>query len=135
MGPFEALCPVPPDWSVRWDEIVAAFDWVRALSGVPQDAGHHGEGDAAVHTRMSAEALAASAAWRARPFDERVRLFAAVLLHDAAKASRTQVAPDGTITAHGHSRAGDLIARRVLWELGVPRQAREHVAALVRHHQ
>ncbi|WP_246002031.1 AAA family ATPase [Allorhizocola rhizosphaerae] len=38
-------------------------------------------------------------------------------------------------TAHGHSRRGELIARRVLWEMGAPVSTREHVAALVRHHQ
>jgi predicted kinase len=45
------------------------------------------------------------------------------------------VGDDGRITAHGHSRRGDLLARRVLWELGAPVPWREHVAALVRHHQ
>ncbi|GAA2376672.1 hypothetical protein GCM10010432_37720 [Catellatospora methionotrophica] len=39
------------------------------------------------------------------------------------------------VTAHGHSRRGELTARRVLWELGAPIGDREHVAALVRHHQ
>jgi predicted kinase len=102
---------------------------------VPQDAIHHAEGDVATHTRMACEALAALPQWQARPPAERSRLFAAVLLHDVAKPDCTQVEADGRITAHGHSRRGDLIARRVLWELGAPVAWREHVAALVRHHQ
>jgi predicted kinase len=84
---------------------------------------------------MAVEALAGLAEWRARPTGERVRLFAAVLLHDVAKPFCTQFEDDGRITAPGHSRRGDLIARRVLWELGAPVAWREHVAALVRHHQ
>ncbi len=62
-------------------------------------------------------------------------LFAAVLLHDSAKPFRTQVDEHGRVTAHGHSRHGDLLARRILWELGAPPAWREHVAALVHHHQ
>ena len=96
---------------------------------------HHAEGDVATHTRMACEALAALPAWRERPAEERTRLFAAALLHDVAKPDCTQVEEDGRITAHGHSRRGDLVARRVLWEAGVPIAWREHVAALIRHHQ
>jgi predicted kinase len=132
---FERLCPAPPGWAVAWSDIVDAFAWVRRLVGVPQDAIHHAEGDVATHTRMACEALAALPQWQARPPAERSRLFAAVLLHDVAKPDCTQIEADGRITAHGHSRRGDLIARRVLWELGAPVAWREHVAALVRHHQ
>ncbi|MGI5227403.1 AAA family ATPase [Actinoallomurus sp. CA-142502] len=135
MRPFADLCPAPPHWTVPWAAIEAAFAWVRRMSGVPQDAEHHGEGDVATHTRMACEALAALPEWRARPAAERVRLFAAVLLHDVAKPYCTRDDADGRITARGHSRRGDLIARRVLWELGAPVAWREHVAALVRHHQ
>ena len=96
---------------------------------------HHAEGDVEVHTRLAVEALVQLPRWRARPVDERVRLFAAVLLHDAAKPWCSQRDEAGRVTAHGHSRGGDLHARRVLWHLGVPVDWREHVAALVRHHQ
>ncbi len=129
------MCPSPPDWTVAWDRVREAFAWIRRLEGVPQDVIHHAEGDVSVHTRMAAQALAKLAPWRALPAEERVRLFAAVLLHDVAKPDCTRHTDDGRITAHGHSRRGDLIARRVLWELGAPVAWREHVAALVRHHQ
>ncbi|MEU6040273.1 AAA family ATPase [Actinomadura sp. NPDC047616] len=135
MRVFEELCPAPPHWTVPWPEIREAFDWVRRMAGVPQDAVHHGEGDVETHTRMACEALAELPGWRARPAGERVRLFAAVLLHDVAKPHCTQIDADGRITAHGHSRRGDLMVRRILWELGAPIAWREHVAALVRHHQ
>jgi len=131
---FDALAPRPPDWSVPWDDINAAYGWVRALKDVPQDPQHHAEGDVATHTRLGLEALATSAGYRNLPDTERSRLFAAVLMHDAAKPFTTQET-DGRITAHGHSRGGDLLARRVLWELGADPIEREHVCALIRHHQ
>lgn len=135
MRVFDELCPAPPQWRVPWPRIEAAFGWVRRMVDVPQDPVHHAEGDVATHTRMACEALAGSSEWRARPADERVRLFTAVLLHDAAKPDCTKTETDGRVTSHGHSRRGDIIARRVLWELGAPIAWREHVAALVRHHQ
>lgn len=139
MRVFADLCPAPPRWDVPWSEIRDAFGWVRDLAGVPQDAVHHGEGDVEVHTRMACEALASLPRWRARPAGERVRLFTAVLMHDIAKphctATNGAAGGKGRITAHGHSRRGDLMARRILWELGAPIEWREHVAALIRHHQ
>ncbi|WP_250033166.1 AAA family ATPase [Paractinoplanes maris] len=132
---FAELCPAGPSWTVPWPRIEAEFDWIRRLRGVPQDAVHHAEGDVATHTRMAAEALAAQPAWRELPPAGRARLFAAVLLHDVAKPDCTRTEADGRITAPGHSRRGDLTVRRILWELGAPRPWREHVAALVRHHQ
>lgn len=135
MRAFEKLCPAPPDWSVPWDQIWDSFGWVRRMAATEQDPVHHAEGDVAVHTRMAAEAMVALPQWRARPEAERVRLFATVLLHDVAKPDCTQRDPDGRVTAHGHSRRGDLMARRILWEMDAPIPWREHVCALVRHHQ
>ncbi|MGQ0844872.1 MAG: AAA family ATPase [Sporichthyaceae bacterium] len=132
---FELLCPAPPDWSVPWARIVETFGWVRRMVGVQQDPRHHAEGDVAVHTRMACEALAELPAWRARPPEERIRLFTAVLMHDIGKPDCTRFEDDGSITSHGHSVRGDLMVRRILWELGAPIAWREHVAALVRHHQ
>ncbi|MBB5867045.1 putative kinase [Allocatelliglobosispora scoriae] len=135
MQAFDDLCPRAPDWAVPWDRIRERFDWIRAMEGVAQDPVHHAEGDVAVHTWMAAQALAASPEFRALPADRRTLLFATVLLHDVAKPFCTQTGPDGRVTAHGHSRGGELAARRILWELGAPIAWREHVAALVRHHQ
>lgn len=132
---FEVSCPEAPDWTVPWAHLHAQFPWLRRLDGVPQDAIHHAEGDVATHTRMAAQQLAALPQWRALPRQRRVLLFAAVLLHDVGKPDCTQHTADGRITAHGHARRGDLIARRVLWELGAPVAWRERVAALVRDHQ
>ncbi|MEU3306269.1 AAA family ATPase [Nocardiopsis sp. NPDC055551] len=135
MREFADLCPAPPHWDLDWSAVRDAFGWVRDLDGVEQDPVHHAEGDVEVHTRMACEALAELPAWRARPESERVRLFAAVLLHDVAKPVCTRRDGEGRVTAHGHSRRGDLMVRRILWEAGAPIGWREHVASLVRHHQ
>jgi predicted kinase len=135
MRVFDDLCPRGPEWTVDWPRLRAAFAWLRRLEGVEQDPRHHAEGDVATHTRMAAEALASLPSWRALDHDHRVRLFAVVLLHDVAKPFCTQKADDGSVTAHGHSRRGELLARRILWELDASLGFREQVAALVRHHQ
>ncbi|MEC3895688.1 AAA family ATPase [Nocardiopsis sp. LDBS1602] len=135
MRRFAELCPAPPLWRTDWAAIREAFPWVRALAEVEQDPVHHAEGDVETHTRMACEALADLAEWRARPEEERVLLFAATLLHDVAKPLCTRKDAEGRVTAHGHSRRGDLMVRRILWESGAPIARREHVAALVRHHQ
>ena len=129
------FCPQAPCWTVDWVGLNERFLWVRNLAGCPQDPVYHAEGDVWVHTRMVCEALAAMPAWRSLPDDERRSLFAAALLHDVAKPACTRTDPDGRITSRGHSRRGAILARQVLWRLGVPFAVREQVAALVRHHQ
>jgi predicted kinase len=133
--PLAALVPRPPGWTVPWERIEATLGVVRALRGVRQDPSHHAEGDVDVHTRMACEALTADPNWRARPPQARARVFVAVLLHDVGKPATTRPGPDGRLQSRGHSRAGELLARRTLWELGTPIPTREAICALVRHHQ
>lgn len=129
------FCPQEPSWAVDWAGIDERFAWIRNLAGCPQDPVYHAEGDVWVHTRMVAEALAEMPAWRSLAEEERQVLFAAALLHDIAKLACTRVDPNGRITSRGHSRRGTILARQLLWRLGVPFALREQVAALVRHHQ
>ncbi len=130
MRAFTELCPAPPHWGLDWAAVREAFPWIGDLAGVPHEAAH----DVETHTRLTCEALAALPRWRARPPAERVRIFAAALLHDIAMPHRAHE-ENGRITARGHSYHGDLRARGILWELRAPIAWREHVAALVRHHQ
>ncbi len=74
-------------------------------------------------------------AWRPLSVDERPILFAAALLHDVGKPDCTRTDADGRIRSRGHSRRGAILARQILWRLGVPFAVREQIAALVRHHQ
>ncbi|WP_437722319.1 AAA family ATPase [Sorangium sp. So ce861] len=128
---LDLLTPDPE--RVPWDEL-QVFDWVRALEGCPQDPIHHAEGNVWIHTRMVLETLLGLPEWRALPPEEQRVVYLACLLHDVAKPATTRE-EGGRITAKGHSRAGELLARRLLWELGAPFALREHVCALVRYHQ
>ncbi|WP_437753762.1 AAA family ATPase [Sorangium sp. So ce1389] len=128
---LDLLTPDPA--RVPWDDL-QVFDWVRALEACPQDPIHHAEGNVWIHTRMVLETLLALPGWQALPAEEQRAVYLACLLHDVAKPATTRE-EDGRITAKGHSRAGELLARRLLWELGAPFALREQVCALVRYHQ
>src|SRR3954453_13558950 len=119
---FELLLPAPD--RVRWDEL-QAFDWVRALVDCPQDPIHHAEGNVWIHTRMVLETLLAMPAWPSLTEDERQAVWLGWLLPSVAKPFTPRVEDDGRVTAKGHSRAGELYARRLLWELGAPFALRE----------
>jgi len=119
---------------VPWDEL-QAFGWVRDLAGCIQDPIHHAEGDVWIHTRMVLEELLRMPAWRALGERDRLAVWLGCLMHDIAKPRTTRVEDDGRITAKGHSRAGELMARKILWELGAPFALREEVCGLIRHHQ
>jgi putative nucleotidyltransferase with HDIG domain len=118
---------------LRWDEL-QVFPWVRQLEECPQDPVHHAEGNVWIHTRMVLETLLAMPAFRALAPADRDAVYVACLMHDIAKPRTTRV-EDGRVTAKGHSRAGELMARQILWELGAPFALREMVCGLIRYHQ
>ncbi|HEU4409204.1 MAG TPA: AAA family ATPase [Polyangiaceae bacterium] len=126
--------PSPPAYEVPWAQL-APLDWVRALAACPQDPVHHAEGDVATHTRMVLETLVELPAYRALRDDDRLAVYLACLLHDVAKPQTTRVDDEGRVTAKGHSKRGELVARRMLWEAGLPFRVRETVCGLIRHHQ
>lgn len=128
------ICPQPPDWRVDWGTLDASFPWVRNLRGCPQDPVRHAEGDVWTHVRMVCEAMAAMPAWRALPEIERKILFTAALLHDVAKPACLRTEADGRLSTRGHSWRGAIMARRILWRMGLPFAYREQITALVRHH-
>ncbi len=126
--------PIGPDWRIDWD-VLQDFSWVGSLADCPQDSVHHAEGNVWIHTRMVLEALVADERFRAMPEERRLVLFTAALFHDAAKPAITVVEPDGRVTAKGHSVRGSVMARSVLWRLGLPFPLREEICGLVRYHQ
>jgi predicted kinase len=131
---FHALVP-QPGAAADWPRIADAFDWFRALKGCPQDPTFHAEGDVEIHTQMVVEALLADPDWQALLAAERQSLFWAALLHDVAKPTTTRIEPDGRVIAPGHSRRGQIMARRILAELGAPLAERELICHLITHHQ
>lgn len=135
MSELLQFCPQPPSWTLDWQTLHDRYSWIRNLDGCPQDPIYHAEGDVSTHLRMVCAALIRLPAWRGLPEDERSVLFMAALIHDVAKPACTRAEPDGRITSRGHSRRGAIMARRILWQMGMPFALREQVTALVRHHQ
>ena len=130
-------CPADPavDPTIAWDPLVSREPWVAPMAACPQDPEHHAEGDVWTHTKMVCESLVRLPAWQALPADERELVFAACLLHDIAKPITTRIDEDGRIRQPGHSPRGAIMARELLWHMGVAPRLREQVCALVRTHQ
>jgi predicted kinase len=130
--------PSESAWSLDWDGIDAAYPWIRALRGAAHDPIHHREGDVWTHVRMVTEELVADPEWRGLPEDLRLASFAAALLHDVAKpATASAEIVDGVerIHHHGHSRAGAVMARSILWRQDFEPRLREIVCSLIARHQ
>jgi hypothetical protein len=135
MAIFNELVPKRNGGQIDWRSIDSAFDWFRALEACPQDPVFHAEGDVKLHTRLVADALIADEEWQALGKEERASLFWAALLHDVAKPACTRVDGTGRVTAPGHSRRGQIMARQILWRMGVPFRQREEICHLITHHQ
>jgi predicted kinase len=132
---YYQLCSAKPDAAIDWPAIEAAFEWFHALKACPQDPEFHAEGNVKIHTKMVAEAIVSDPVWAAlTPEDRQIGLWAA-LLHDVAKPKCTKVCDDGRIQSPGHSRRGQIMARRILWEMGAPFADRETICHLITHHQ
>jgi len=99
----------------------------------PQEARYHGEGDVLTHTQMVCDQLVGDPRFEALDIEAREELWWAAVLHDCGKPQTTRL-EDGHLHAHGHARAGAIIARELLWRAGVKSERRERVCALVRHH-
>lgn len=118
-----------------WAALEQAFEWVRVMQQVPQDARHHAEGNVAIHTQMVLVALEQLPEYQQLPAADQELLWAAALLHDVEKYSTTVIEPDGRITSAGHARKGEGRARQILYrEVPAPFTIREQIAKLVRYH-
>lgn len=126
--------PQPPDWQLDWQSLHDEFAFIRAMQGCQQEPSYHAEGDVWIHTRMVCESLAASEDWRALPEEDRQTVFIAALMHDIAKSVCTRL-EDGRLTSRGHSSRGEVMARELLWRMGMPMRQREQIASLIRWHQ
>lgn len=130
---LNTLIPAPPAWSLDWQAITEAVPEVAALQGYPQDPTHHGEGDVWVHTKMVCEALVSDAEWQALPPNHRRSAFWTAVLHDIGKPATTRMV-DGRLSSRGHSKRGEIMARQLLWRLGLSIGEREQIAARIAHH-
>ena len=118
-----------------WSRLCEAIARLRDLDQTPQDPRHHAEGDVGLHTRMVIWALRDDPAWMAMDLRLQALLAWACLLHDIGKPARTRVEDDGSISSRGHSGAGELMARRILWEMGAGAPEREFICRVAKWHQ
>jgi len=107
-----------------WKRVVDAVPELAALAGTPQMARYHAEGDVAVHTKLAVEACAD---------DCDPDLLWAALLHDVGKPEATKEI-GGRIRSPGHDVVGAEVAAKVLTRLGLPRQRRDRIVWVIRHH-
>ena len=124
-----------PNAPLAWEVLHESASWWRDMEICPQDTIHHGEGDAATHTRMVWDALSDIPEYGDLPTNAQGVLRVAALLHDIGKPATTRE-EGGRITARGHAKWGETMARRLLWEAGdIAFGIRETVCALIRYHQ
>lgn len=108
-----------------WQRLCDAIPELRALEKTPQPPEYHAEGDVAVHTRLTIEAC---------PPGCDPDLLWAAMLHDIGKPVTTATREDGRIIAHGHTKAGAVLAEAILQRLGMESLRREQIVWLVHQH-
>lgn len=111
--------------SIDFAEIESS-KWFGALAACPQDSLFHGEGDVFIHTKMVAA--------EAEKLDSSDFMKACAIFHDCAKPLCSKV-EDGRISSRGHSLRGAIMARGILYKMGVPFALRERICNMVRFHQ
>lgn len=119
----------------NWEALEQQFDWVADMSGVPQDAIFHAEGNVAVHTQMVLEELMKLEEFQVLDEQNQEILFAAALLHDVEKRSTTEILDNGRIISPGHAKKGEYTSRFVLYkDVKTPFRIRQTIAKLVKYH-
>lgn len=120
--------------TLQLETYISQFPVIEGLKGVLQSPEFHSEGDVFIHTQMVCETLLSSTLWQSLNDELKDIVFLATLLHDIGKIDTTKIV-NGKITSMGHSQRGAKMARKILFELNVPFEKREHIVTLIRHHQ
>ena len=136
---FPFNIPSAPDWKIDWKGVnYSPFGALLAkMGGIRQNPVWHGEGDVLAHTRLVCDALVGDPVFRAMDETDRAEVFVAALLHDVGKIAKTKM-ENGTWVSPGHSIAGALFVRKMLWQVfdmagtEEKRRFRETVCSLIR---
>lgn len=132
MRTWAELKEASDDGILGWAEEQA---WTRAMAGCGQDREWHAEGDVWTHTKLVVQALRSLEEWDRFTREEQLILLFAVLFHDSGKPATTTIdEATGHTISPNHSKAGMLLARRTLLDLGMPLKIRERIAMLARYH-
>ncbi|MEL6718569.1 MAG: HD domain-containing protein, partial [Bacteroidota bacterium] len=126
------------DKPINWDVLIAQFEWLHDMKGVPQDPIWHEEGDVWVHTQMVVEELVQLEEFLVLDEQDKHILFAAALLHDVEKRSTTTIEIIDNIEriiSPKHAKKGEYMVRALLYkDIPTPFFIREQIAKLVRLH-
>jgi tRNA nucleotidyltransferase (CCA-adding enzyme) len=127
----------------RIAEYLAASGWdvhfpeIGRLTGIPQDAHWHPEGDVGTHTMFVVDAAARIANRDKVTGDDRAGLIFAALSHDFAKATTTMLRErEGKMrwTSWGHEADGGPMARAFLERIGIKSAIVDRVVPMVENH-
>jgi tRNA nucleotidyltransferase (CCA-adding enzyme) len=89
------------------------FPEISVMKDTPQRNDFHAEGNVFEHTKLALDVAAELAGRFDDPKDKTI-LMLAVLCHDMGKKISTKIAADGSITQHGHEKAGIEPAKKFL---------------------
>lgn len=129
------LAPPLPGESIRLSHYFQDFPCLKQLYTCPQDSFYHAEGDVGIHTEMVCNELLALPQYKSLLPEQQLVVFYSCLLHDIAKPLCTKLEDDGRITSKGHSKAGAIDARILLWKKKVPFILREQICSIIEFHQ
>ena len=127
--------PTAPGWRLDWPAIVAALSRATVMAGWEQAPVHRAEDAVPTVTRMVCETLVANPSWRALPVDERDAVFAAALLHTVARLLPPVAAPDGRAPAPRRPSQSAIMARGLLWRMGISAALRERICGMIHWQQ
>lgn len=114
--------------------IHSLFPDLDHLAHIEQDPRYHAEGNVLIHTFMTvAEAASIARRDHLEP-DTAWALCLAALVHDLGKSHTSTAHDNGTITAHGHDKAGYLPARKLLDRITEHVKVKEIALALAGNH-
>ncbi len=108
---------------------------LHALKTTPQDAIYHAEGNVWIHTEMVCNELLSNPTYQKSNGIDKFIMFYAALLHDIGKPYTTVTEDTGRITSKGHSPAGSVDTRVILWENDIDFQTREEICNIIKYHQ
>lgn len=129
---FEAY--KPGNKHIDWSLIDGKYKWFEDLKNCKQDPIHHGEIFADIHTRMVCEELIKDHEFEKLSADEQNIAFAFCLMHDIAKTKTSYIDIDGRIKTKNHCAIGAIMAREILYKMGVPLKIRETICSVIKNH-
>lgn len=118
---------------INWNYLYTNYDWIKTMESCPQDPRWHGEGNVLNHTKMVLTEMLKLDKFQELNDHEKLILTVSAIMHDIGKVETTRIEEDG-IHAPRHAIRGSVMARKILWKLGVEFSTREIICNLIKFH-